>query len=170
MHGPEEIEYLLKTRKPGDTFVTLMDGAEPQAVFLARERSAVIKYFGETVVEMRAGLFDFGPAAVLAVAFRLGHTVPRVYSFLLVGCSRNGADILRSLARQEYLPLYFYGDNCRRDRTFVALNRLQLFFRDTTAALHDMLPWSVDEFRAAEVKLAARCPTPEELWAALREN
>lgn len=170
MNGPDQIESLLNAMKPGDVVASLADGPGAQAVFLARERSAVIKYFGETGVESLAAGFTIGQVMVLAVAFRLGRTVPMVYAVLIDCCSRDGADILRRLASQEYLPLYFYGDNLRRDRTFVIMNELQTLFRDTAVALQTFPAWSAEEFRAAAAKLTSRCPTPEELWAAMKQG
>jgi hypothetical protein len=170
MSEPEEIENRLKAMKPGEAVAFLAGGPEAQAVFLMRERSAVIKYFGETGVAVRAARFTFGHVMVAAIAFRLGRTVPMVYGVLLDYCRRDMPEIFHALDHQEYIPLYFYGDNGRRDRTFIAMNHVQTFFSDTAAAVRAMPQWDADDFPAAAAKLTGCCPVPGDLWEAMQDG
>ncbi|MRR33718.1 hypothetical protein EG829_03325 [bacterium] len=168
MQGADECSERLKAMRQGEVLVSLAAGPEPQAVLLVRERSAVIKYFGETGVEVRAARFTLGQVMVAAMAFRLGRSVPIVYAALLDCYGRDGAGIFQALARQEYIPIYFYGDNCRRDRTFVTMNQMQTFFTTFPAAVRAMPRWNGDDFAAAAARLMSRFPTPGALWAALQ--
>lgn len=167
MQGADDCSERLKAMRQGEVLVSLAAGTEPQAVLLVRERSAVIKYFGETGVEVRAARFTLGQVMVAAMAFRLGRSVPMVYAALLDYYSREGAGIFQTLARQEYVPIYFYGDNCRRDRTFVTMNQMQAFFTAFPAAVRAMPRWNEDDFVAAAARLMSRFPAPGALWAAL---
>ncbi len=170
MNGPNDVENLIAAMKPGDAAVSLAGGHGSDAVFLIRERSAVIKYFGETGVAVRAGRFTCGAIEVAAVAFRLGHAVPMVYAILLDYCSEEGPGIFGSLVRQEYIPLYFHGDNGRRDRMFIVLNPFQAFFTETADSIRARPPWKENDFRAAAAVIRGRCPLPEDLWAVLGEE
>jgi hypothetical protein len=170
MSEPEKIENRLRAMKPGQAVAFLAGGAEAQAVFLVRERSAVIKYFGETGVEVRAARFMFGSVMVAVIAFRLGRTVPMVYAVLLDYCQREMPEIFHALGRQEYIPLYFHGDNGRRDRTFIAMNHVQTFFSDTAAAVRAMPQWDGDDFQAAAARLTGCCTTPGDLWEAMQDG
>jgi hypothetical protein len=167
MQGTEVFEERLKAMKPGDVLAACTAEPDPQAVVLVRERSAVIKYFGETGVELRAARFRFDRVAVAAMAMRLGQTVPMTYAVLLDYQRREGSGIFRALGRQEYVPVYFYGDNFRRDRTFLTMNRMQGVFTAADAAIRAMPRWDADDFAAAAAKLIGRFPTPGALWAAM---
>jgi len=168
MHGMDDFSERLQAMRQGGVLVSLAAGPEPQAVVLVRERSAVIKYFGETGVEVRAARFTLGQVTVAAIAFRLGRTVPMTYAALLDYYRREGTDIFQALGRQEYIPLYFYGDNGRRDRTFITMNQMQTFFTAFPAAVRAMPRWNGDDFAAAAARLTSRFPTPDALWAALQ--
>jgi len=62
---------------PGEAFFLLVGQPNPQVVFQVRERSAVIKYFGDTGVEVRSGLFLSHPVSVAVGihAFRVGQYI-----------------------------------------------------------------------------------------------
>lgn len=170
MNGPNDVENLITAMKPGDAAVSLAGGPGSDAVFLIRERSVVIKYFGETGVAVRAGRFTCGAIEVAAVAFQLGHAVPMVYAILLDYRSEQGPGIFASLGRQEYIPLYFHGDNGRRDRMFIVLNPFQAFFTETADSIRARPPWKENDFRAAAAVIRGRCPLAEDLWAVLVEE
>lgn len=170
MNGPNDVENLITAMKPGDAAVSLAGGPGSDVVFLIRERSVVIKYFGVTGVAVRAGRFTCGAIEVAAVAFQLGHAVPMVYAILLDYCSEQGPGIFASLGRQEYIPLYFHGDNGRRDRMFIVLNPFQAFFTETADSIRARPPWKENDFRAAAAVIRGRCPLAEDLWAVLVEE
>lgn len=170
MNGPNDVENLIAAMKPGDAAVSLAGGPGSDVVFLVRERSAVIKYFGETGVAVRAARFSCGAVEVAALAFRLGHAAPMVYAVLLDFRGEEGPGIFASLGRQEYIPLYFHGDNGRRDRMFVALNPFQAFFTETADSIRAKPPWKETDFRAAVAVIRGRCPLAEDLWKAMGEE
>jgi len=170
MKGASDGEDRVAAMMPGDVAVFRAGGPEADAVFLIRERSAVIKYFGETGVAVRAGRVSSGAVELAALAFRLGHAVPMVYALLLDYCAEDGPGIFAALGRQEYLPLYFHGDNGRRDRTFIAANPYPAFFRETADSIRLLPPWKGEDFRTAAAVIRSRCPGPGDLWAALGEG
>ena len=166
-----DAETRITTLAPGQAIFSLLDGPTPQVTFLVRERSAVIKSFGETVVETGSGLFPVGQVAVTAVILRVGRYVRQVYptwwDYHRPGC----ADIFRAMTGQDFLSFHFFGDNGRRDRTFVSTNTLNNFFAAAINAIMKLPPWSEEDFLAARMKICSRFPTPKAMWdAALRTD
>ncbi len=155
-----DAEKLVNALAFGEATFSLLGGPNPQVVFLVRERSAVIKYLGETGIEVNSALFPVGLVDVMAVIFRVGRHVKREYltwwDYYRPGC----ADIFRTMVGQDFLSFHFYGDNARRDRTFVAVNTLGDFFRAAVDTISKLPAWSEDEFLTARLKICSRFPTP----------
>lgn len=149
---------------PGEALFSLVGRPNPQVVFLVRERSAVIKYFGETSVEARSGLFLHGRVAVTVVVFKVGRHVKKEYvtwwDYHHAGC----AGIFRLMIAQDFLSFHFYGDNGRRDRTFVTMNPLKGFFPEAIDTILKLPAWSEEDFLAARLKICSQFPTSRGLW------
>jgi hypothetical protein len=154
---------------PGEALFCLAGQPIPQVVFRVRERSAVIKYFGNTGVEVRSGLFLPGPvsAAVVVVVFRVGQYVSNEYATWWNFQQAECAECFRKMTTQDYLSFHFYGDNGERDRTFVALNPLKNFFSKAIDAVVKMPPWDESDFISARAGLCSRYPTLTALWNGL---
>ncbi len=165
-----DAETRITTLGPGQAIFWLLDGPAPQVAFLVRERSAVIKSFGETGVEVGSGLFPVGQVAVTVVILRVGRYIRQVYptwwDYHQPGC----ADIFRAMVGQDFLSFHFYGDNGRRDRTFVAANPLGNFFAAATDTIRKLPAWSEDDFLSARLKICSRLPTPKALWDAAHQT
>ncbi len=150
----------------GEAAFSLLGGPNPQVVFLVRERSAVIKYLGETGVEVSPAMFPVGEVDVTAVIFRVGRHVKREYvtwwDFYRPGC----ADIFRTMVGQDFLSFHFYGDNARRDSILVSANTLGDFFRAAIDTILKRPAWNEDDFLAARLKICGRFPTPKAMWDA----
>ena len=151
---------------PGEAFFLLVGQPNPQVVFQVRERSAVIKYFGDTGVEVRSGLFLPGPVsvAVVVVAFRVGQYIKNEYATWWNYHQEGCADIFREMTAQDLLSFHFYGDNGKRDRTFVVLNPPKEFFVKAIDTVLKMPSWDVNDFISARMKLCSRYPTLPALW------
>ena len=159
-------ENLVNALNPGEATFSLLDGKTPQVFFLVRERSAVIKSFGETAVEVCSGLFPVGQVAVTAVIFRVGEYITREYltwwDYHRPGC----ADIFRAMVGQEFLSFHFYGDNGRRDRVFVAANNLGRFFSSAIDTIGGLPAWTESDFLSARRTVCGRFPIPGAIWDA----
>ena len=154
-------ENRMATSAPGEAFFLLVGQQDPQVVFQVRERSAVIKYFGDTGVEVRSGLFLPGPVsvAVVAVVFRVGQYVKNEYATWWNYHQEGCAEIFREMTAQDFLSFHFYGDNGRRDRTFIAINPLKDFFAKAIDTVLKMPSWEENDFISARMKLCSRYPT-----------
>jgi hypothetical protein len=170
MDPRESSDRVVAALKPGECRLLLAAGPGAQVVIVLRERSAVIKYFGETTVSVRGELFLFGAVAVIVVAVRVGHAVPMFYGAFLDYCAGNGGELLQTLCNQDILPLYFHGDNGRRDRTFVVANPLAAACADWLTELREMPPWNGTDFQRAVSGLTARHSTVGDLWLAMPQQ
>jgi hypothetical protein len=165
-----DVANLISSLNPGESIFSLLDGKTPQVVFLVRERSAVIKSFGETSVEACSGLFSVGEVAVTAVIFRVGKYVRQEYltwwDYYQPGC----ADIFRAMVGQDSLSFHFYGDNGRRDRFFVEANTLGDFFAAAIDTISRLPAWTRDDFLSARRKIHSLLPTPKAIWDAAHQT
>ncbi len=157
-------EDRIKKLRAGEAVFSLMDGPNPQVVFLVSERSAVTKYFGATGVEVRSGLLPIGDVAVTVVAFRVGQYFKKEYvtwwNYHQPGCEA----AFKAMTGLDFLSFHFYGDNARRDRTFVAITPLRDFFSMAIEAIRRLPSWSESDFLAARLKILSSFPTPRSLW------
>ncbi len=62
------------------------------------------------------------------------------------------------------LTTHFYGDNGRRERSFVTENRLQGCFGRALVQLAGFPPWSAERFGALRQRVIARAGSLEVLW------
>jgi len=165
-----DVENRVNILAPGEAIFSLLDGPNPQVAFLVRESSAVIKYFGETGVEVGSGLFPVGQIAVTAVIFRVGRHVKQEYltwwDYHRPGC----ADTFRAMIGQDFLSFHFYGDNGRRDRTFVTVNTLGDFFKTAIDSILKLPVWNEADFLSARLQVCSRFPTPRQVWDAAHHN
>jgi hypothetical protein len=161
---PVDAENHMDLLMPGEALFSLIGRLNTQVVFLVRDRSAVIKYFGETSVDVRSDLFLLGQVVLTVVVFSVGRHVRKEYvtwwDYHQAGC----ADIFQVMTTQDFLSFHFYGDNGRRDRTFVTTNPLKGFFSEAIVAILKLSAWSEDDFLAARLKICSRFPTPRGLW------
>jgi hypothetical protein len=161
-----EAENRIAASAPGESNFLLVGQPDSQVVFQVRERSAVIKYFGDTGVEVRSMLFQPGQiaVAVVVVMFQVGQYVKKEYAtwwnYHKLGC----ADIFREMTAQDFLSLHFYGDNGRRDRTFITINPLKDFFTKAIDTVQKMPSWEENDFISARMQLCSRYPTIPALW------
>jgi hypothetical protein len=167
---PIDAENRIKVLKPGEAIYSFARDPHRQVVFQVRERSAVIKYFGETRVEMRAGLFPIGTVGVTAVVFRVGRHVKQEYVTWWNYHQTGNAEIFQAMTAQEFLSFHFYGDNLRRDRTFVVMNPLREFFKTAIDTIRKLPVWSEDEFLSARLTVCSRFPTPDSMWETAQRN
>ena len=170
MMKPVDAEDRINVLSPGEAVYSLAGEPHPQVVFQVRERSAVIKYFGETGVEVQAGLFPIGQVGVTAVVFRVGRYVKQEYVTWWNYHQEGSTEIFQVMTMQDFLSFHFYGDNGRRDRTFVAINPLMDFFKAAIDALVKLPVWSVDDFFSARLTVCSRFPTPDGMWEATHQN
>ncbi len=154
----------------GEALFTLTGHPNPQVVFLVRESSAVIKYFGETGVEVKAGLFPIGRVAVVAVVFRVGRYVRQEYVTWFDYHRKGSEEIFQAMTAQDFLSFHFYGDNGRRDRTFVATNPLGDFFATAIDTIRKLPAWSEHDFLVARLKVCSQSPTPRVLWETVTDE
>jgi hypothetical protein len=70
MIEPVDADSRIKVLKPGEAIYSLAGEPHRQVVFQVRERSAVTKYFGETGVEVHAGLFPISGRPVCQAGIR----------------------------------------------------------------------------------------------------
>lgn len=143
---------------PGEAIFSLVGQPDPQVVFLVHERSAEIKYFGETSVDVRSELFLVEAVAVTAVIFRLGQHIRKEYVTWWNYHRPGSAEAFRIMTGQDFLSFHFYGDNGRRERTFVSLNSLKEFFSSAIDSIRQLQPWSEDQFDVARMKVRDNFP------------
>jgi hypothetical protein len=170
MIEPVDAESRIMVLRPGEAIYSLAGEPHRQVVFQVRERSALIKYFGETGVEVHAGLFPIGRVIVIAVVFRVGRYVKQEYVTWWNYHREESSEIFQVMTIQEFLSFHFYGDNLRRERTFVAVNPLREFFTAAIASIRELPAWSEDDFLSARLTVCSRFPTPSSMWEASQRN
>lgn len=163
VHTENHLELL----EYGEAAFSQVGRGDPQVAFLVRERTAVIKYLGETGVGVRGGFFPVGRIIATAVVFQVGRYVSREYATWWDYHRQGNSGIFHLMAGQEYLSFHFYGDNLRLDRSLVAPNPLRDFFTETIAEIRTLPPWNQADFHEVLMKVNARVPTPRDLWNTL---
>ncbi|MEA5115230.1 MAG: hypothetical protein VB050_14515 [Geobacteraceae bacterium] len=160
-------EGLIQGMQPGEATACLTNPPDAQPVFLVRERTAVIRYLGDSGVDARGGFFPMGKVVVTAVAFRVGRHYRKEYGVWLDYHDPVKAGIFPAMSRSEHLSFFFHGDSCRREKTIIAANPLAGFFLKATERIRLMPPWDEEQYKEAVSKILSRYPTPSELWNVL---
>ncbi len=160
-------EDLIRGMQPGEANILLASPPNSQPAFLVRERTAVIRFLGDSGVDARGGLFPIGKVAVTAVVFRVGRHYRKEYGVWLDYYDPLKAGLFPAMSGSEYLSFFFHGDSCRREKTVISPNPLAGFFLKAVERLSLMPPWDADLFREAVSRILRRYPTPAELWEVL---
>lgn len=160
-------EDLIRRMQPGEVTIFLTVPPNSQPVFLVRERTAVIRYLGESGVDVRGGLFTLGQVVVTAVVFRVGRYYRKEYGVWLNYHNPDMAELFPAMSGSEYLSFFFHGDSCRREKTIIAANPLAGFFSKAVDKIRLLPPWHENQFNDALSRLASRFPTQAELWDVL---
>jgi hypothetical protein len=160
-------ESLIRVMQPGEATLFLTAEPDVQPAFLVRERSAVIRYLGDSGVDVRGGLFPMGQVVVTAVAFRVGRYYRKEYGIWLDFHDPVRTGMFQAMSGSEYLSFFFHGDSFRREKTIIAANPLAGFFFKATERIRLMPPWDGNQFKEAVSKILSRYPTPAELWDVL---
>lgn len=160
-------EDLIRGMQPGQATIFLTAPPNAQPVFLVRERTAVIKYLGDSGVDVRGGYFPMGQVVVTAVAFRVGRHYRKEYGVWLDYHDPVKTGMFTALSDSEFLSFFFHGDNSRREKTIIAANPLAVFFSKEIERIRLLPPWNEDQFRASVSRILSRYPTPAELWEVL---
>ncbi len=155
---------IVKAMKSGEAVFSLTGTKTPQVTCLVRERSAIIKYLGNTTVDVRAARFTVGNIVLVMVVFRVGQHLDREYEVWLDFYRQSNSEAFRLLAEQEFLSFHFHGDNGRPERIFVVMNTLNEFFAEARDAGQAAPPWNHGDFLHALTAVRARFPTPRDLW------
>lgn len=144
--------------------VVVLDRNDPQVVFLVRERSAMIRYLGETRLELRGRLFLPADCVLLLILLKVGWHLPRIYptwwNFQLPG----QAQAFALMQRQELLVAHFHGDNGRRERSFLAENSCRELFAQAEQAAHRKSTWSEACFDRHRQRITGQAGSVEALW------
>jgi len=146
-------------------FVAVPPNGQP--VFLVRERSAVIRYLGESGVYVRGGFFPMGPVIVTVVAFRVGRHFCKEYAVWLDFHDPSTAGMFPAMSCSEYVSFFFHGDSCRREKTIIAVNPLTAFFDKAIERIQPLPCWTGEQFKEAVSRILSRYPTPIQLWEVL---
>lgn len=157
-------ERIVMGLKPGEAVFSLTGTTTPQVTCLVRERSAIIKYLGNTSVDVRAARFTVGTIELTAVVFNVGQHLDRGYETWWDYYREGDSEALQIMSRQEFFSFHFHGDNARLERSFIVPNTLMEFFAKTRDACQALPPWKHSDFVAARISLRARFPTPRDLW------
>jgi hypothetical protein len=160
-------EDLIHGLQAGEAAPFLAASPNGQPVFLVRERSAVIRYLGESGVAVRGGLFPLGHVVVTAVAFRVGRHFFKEYAVWLDYHDPTTAGMFPAMSGSEYLCFFFHGDTCRREKTIIAANPLTAFFDKAIQRIRPLPCWTGEHFKAAVSRILSRYPTPVQLWEVL---
>lgn len=150
--------------KPGEARFSLTGTKTPQVACLVRERSAIIKYLGNTSIDVRAARFTVGTVVLTAVTFRVGQYLDRGYETWWDYYREEDSEAFRIMALQEFISFYFHGDNGRMERSFIVSNTLQEFFAETRGICQAVPRWKHADYIAALASIRARFPTPHDLW------
>ena len=139
----------------------VLDRDDPQVVFLIRERSAMIRYLGETRLELRGRLFLPADCVVLLILLKVGRHLPRIYptwwNFQVPG----QPDAFALMQRQELLAAHFHGDNGRRERSFLAENSCRELFAKAEQEARRKSPWSAACFDGHRQRITGQAGSVE---------
>jgi|AMWB02.1.fsa_nt_gi hypothetical protein len=160
-------EDLIRGLQAGEAALFLAAPPNGQPVFLVRERSAVIRYLGESGVAVRGGFFPMGHVVATAVAFRAGRHFRKEYAVWLDYHDPSTAGMFPAMSGSEYLSFYFHGDSCRREKTIIAANPLAAFFDKAIERIQPLPCWTGEQFKEAVSRILSRYPTPAQLWEVL---
>ena len=144
--------------------------AEPQLVFLVRERSATIRYLGDTRLVLGGRLYVENDCLLVAVLLRVGRHLQRVYSTWWNYRDPLQAAAFDALLRQDLLAVHFYGDNGRRERSFVAANSVQACFEQAVKLGKELPAWSDERFAELQSKILAGAGSLDALWHELDQK
>ena len=137
---------------------------DPQVIFLVRERSAMIRYFGDTRLLLRGRLFVEDDCLLMAVLLRVGRHVRRIYPTWWDYSNTRQSAAFFAMLRQDLLAVHFYGDNGRRERSFVTENSVQDCFGHALELLKGFPSWSEERFEMLQRKTLANADSLESLW------
>jgi hypothetical protein len=151
----------------GEAGFRISDGARPSISLLVRERTAMIRYLGETSIDIRAGIFPGGHCLVVVVLLRAGRHLRQIYPIWWDYHAPGVAEAFQLMQSQEILGIHFHGDNARRERTFVLENSLITFFRNATKIAARFSPWSPEKFIHCRQERLAEAGGLEGLWQCL---
>ncbi len=158
--GESQINYL----KEGEAIYSLYGAVSPQVIFLIKESSSIIKYLGTSAVEIRFGLLPIGNVAVTVVGFAVGQYFRKEYLTWWNYHHAGSAEIFEAMTEQEFFSIYFYGNNGRKERTFVAMNPLKEYFAAAIAAISAYPPWTDNDFITARMNVVSSFQTSRSLW------
>lgn len=167
MTDPPTAENLIRGMQPGEAALGMTAPPGAQPVFLIRERSAVIRYLGDSGVDVRGGYFPMGNVVVTAVAFRVGRHYRKEYAVWLDYRDPATSSVFPAMSASGYLSFFFHGDSCRREKTIIAANHLADFFARAAERIGSLPSWDRDQFNEALARILARYPTPADLWEIL---
>jgi hypothetical protein len=140
---------------------------EPQVVFRVRERSSVIRYFGQTRLDCCCGLFVEDGCGAVALLFQVGRYMEQVYEcWLDYRCPRDRR-ALQALTSQSILNVVFYGSNGQRERVFLLENSLGDFVARTRRELERLPVWDEMAFAGLRGRVVACHGRGSRLWRAL---
>jgi len=151
----------------GEACYHVGDDPRPQVALLVRERSAMIRYLGETPAELLPGIFLEENCLVVTVLLRAGRMVRQIYPVWWDYHAPGGPDAFQLMERQEYLAVYLHGDGARRERTFVLENSLADFFGSARQQAARLPAWTPDRFNSARREVCSRAGGIEGLWVEL---
>ncbi len=163
----ESAEQLMALCDFGEGRFLVSGARKPQVALLVRERSEMIRYLGKTTVACRGGMFEEQGCVVVVVLLQAGEHVRPIYPVWWDYHAADGVESFRLMALQAVLGVHFYGNNGRRDRSFVLENPLREFFGKALRTLAGAPVWIEDDFRRSRQQLLARFGSPEALWEEL---
>jgi hypothetical protein len=142
----------------------VLDRDVPQVIFLIRERSAMIRYLGETRLEVRGRLYLPDDCVLLLVLLKVGRHLPRIYPTWWNYLQPGQAEAFHQMQQQELLAAHFHGDNARRERSFLAENPCRGLFAQAVLAASRKHAWSATCFECHRQRIVGHAGSVETLW------
>ncbi|MEZ4599468.1 MAG: hypothetical protein R2940_06740 [Syntrophotaleaceae bacterium] len=154
----------------GEALIYPGSGPSPQISLLVRERSAMIRYFGETTVDLRAGFYPLDNCGVVTVLLRVGRHARQTYATWWDYWAPGGKESFQQMKRQNLLPVFFHGNDARRERTFVLENPLITFFSNVMTGMCRWNPWTPEVFMQSCREILSNAGSVEGLWEELADR
>lgn len=133
-------------------------------LFIREDRQHIAALGKSPTVAVRSGMFTEDGVALVAVLVQVGGEVYETW--LNYHQTGGGQQYFQDLAKQDRLPIIFYGSR-RRERSIIIRNPLKDLMASALEVLADAKPWSMSQFDQARERIYAQHPSVHALWRAL---
>lgn len=139
------------------------DSESEVGFFIREEPRRIHEYI--PLFQLNSAVLADGHVLVVPLILRIGPDIgDNLFEMWLNLCDPQALAYLDSLARQKYVHVIFFGDNCQQERVIKCRNSWKEYFADAIVKFREWgKTWTDSEFMTARRRLMNNCPTVTEL-------